>query len=249
MLEPSTKRCKIMKASIDSIETMGLVDGPGIRCVVFFNGCKLRCKYCHNPEMWQKKDYNYTPQELVNKILRCKPYFGKEGGVTFSGGEPLLHSKFIIEVAKLLQKENINIALDTAGVGNNDYEELLKYIDLVILDIKHTDKEQYKLLTGGNIDEQNRFIEALNKSHKPVWIRQVIVPGIMDNETYLNSLSLYLKNVKNIKKIEFLPYHKLGREKYITLNIPYPYKNIEEMDKEKCNELYKKFIKKIKDDS
>ena len=234
-----------MKASIDSIETMGLVDGPGIRCVIFFNGCKLRCKYCHNPEMWQKKENNYTPQELVKKILRCKPYFGKDGGVTFSGGEPLLHSKFIIEVAKLLKKENINIALDTAGIGNNDYEEVLKYIDLVILDIKHTDKNMYKIITGGNIEEQDRFIAALNKSHKPVWIRQVIVPGIMDNETYLKSLKSYIKKIKNIKKIEFLPYHKLGREKYIALGIPYPYENIDEMDKDKCSKLYDDFMKKI----
>ena len=235
-----------MKASIDSIETMGLVDGPGIRCVIFFNGCKLRCKYCHNPEMWQIKDYNYTPKELLNRILRCKPYFGKDGGVTFSGGEPLLHSKFIIEVAKLLKNEDINIALDTAGVGNNDYEEVLKYIDLVILDIKHTEKDLYNQITGGNIEEQERFIEVLNKLNKPVWIRQVIIPGIMDNDNYLNSLNNYLKKIKNIKKIEFLPYHKLGREKYISLNIPYPYENIEEMDKDKCNELYNKFINKYK---
>lgn len=235
-----------MKASIDSIETMGLVDGPGIRCVVFFNGCKLRCKYCHNPEMWQIKDYNYTPKELLDKILRCKPYFGKDGGVTFSGGEPLLHSKFIIEISKLLKKEDINIALDTAGVGNHDYEEILKYIDLVILDIKHTEKDLYKQITGGNIEEQDKFIEELNKSNKPVWIRQVVIPGIMDNDNYLNSLNNYLKKIKNIKKIEFLPYHKLGREKYISLHIPYPYENIKEMNKDKCLKLYNKFMDKYK---
>lgn len=228
-----------MKASIDSIETMGLVDGPGIRCVIFFNGCKLRCKYCHNPEMWQKKENNYTPQELVKKILRCKPYFGKDGGVTFSGGEPLLHSKFIIEVAKLLKKENINIALDTAGIGNNDYEEILKYIDLVILDIKHTDKNMYKIITGGNIEEQDKFIAALNKSHKPVWIRQVIVPGINDNVKYILKLKDFIKNIKNVLKVELLPYSLIGVSKYEKLGIPYRLDGVSAMNKEKCKELEK----------
>ena len=233
-----------MRASIDSIETLSLVDGPGIRCVVFFNGCKLRCKYCHNPEMWTKKEENYTPKQLVNRILRCKPYFGDNGGVTFSGGEPLLHSKFIIETAKLLKKENINIALDTAGVGNNDYDELLKYIDLVILDIKHTENNSYKDITGEDIKYVEEFINNLNKANKDVWIRQVIIPGITDNQEYLNILDLYLKKIKNIKKIEFLPYHKLGSEKYKVLNIPYPYKDTPEMDKDKCRKLYEDFINK-----
>ena len=171
-----------IKASIDSIESFGLVDGPGIRCVVFFTGCKLRCKYCHNPEMWKKGKENYTPEELVNKIKRYKPYFKNSGGVTFSGGEPLLHSDFIIETAKLLKKENIHIALDTAGVGNGNYEELLKYIDLVILDIKHTNPQGYKNVTGSQINEVEEFIKVLNKANKPIWIRQVIIPEITDNE-------------------------------------------------------------------
>ena len=235
-----------IKASIDSIETFGLVDGPGIRTVVFFNGCKLRCKYCHNPEMWTKKEDNYTPEELVEKIKRCKPYFQDKGGVTFSGGEPLLHSKFIIEVAKLLKQENIHIALDTSGVGLGDYEEILPYIDLVLLDIKHTTKEGYKEITNLEIYEVEKFIEACNKLNKKIWIRQVIVPGIMDNEEYINSLVEYLKHIKNIERIDFLPYHRLGKEKYKSLNIPYPYENKEDMSKEKCNELYNLLIEKQK---
>ena len=157
-----------MKASIDSIETFGLVDGPGIRTVVFFNGCKLRCKYCHNPEMWIKKDNNYTVDEVVHKVLRSKPYFKNNGGVTFSGGEPLLHSDFIIEVSKKLKKENINICLDTAGVGNGNYDELLKNIDIVLLDIKHTEKDTYKEITGKDLNEVENFIEACNKANK-IW--------------------------------------------------------------------------------
>ena len=236
-----------IRASIDSIESFGLVDGPGIRAVVFFNGCKLRCKYCHNPEMWTKKEENYTPQQLVEKIKRFKPYFKDRGGVTFSGGEPLLHSKFIIETAKILKEENIHITLDTSGVGLNDYEEVLKYIDLVILDIKHTSKEGYKELTNLDIYHVEKFIEELNKSNKPVWIRQVIVPGLMDNKEYIESLVNYIKKIKNIQRVDFLPYNRLGREKYLTLNIPYPYEDKQDMDKEKCNELYQYFIEKYKE--
>lgn len=233
-----------IKASIESIETFGLVDGPGIRVVVFFNGCKLRCKYCHNPEMWTKKEENYTPQELVDKIKRYKSYFKNNGGVTFSGGEPLLHSKFLIETAKLLKQEDIHIALDTAGVGLGDYEEVLKYIDLVIFDVKHTNPTQYKSLTNTEIAESEEFIKVMNRLNKPVWIRQVIVPGLMDNYEYVDSLIEYLKQIDNIERVDFLPFHRLGREKYISLGIDYPYEDKEDMNKEKTNELYTYFNEK-----
>jgi pyruvate formate lyase activating enzyme len=233
-----------IRASIDSIETFGLVDGPGIRVVVFFNGCKLRCKYCHNPEMWTKKAENYSPQELVDKIKRYKSYFKSNGGVTFSGGEPLLHSKFIIETAKLLKQEDIHIALDTAGVGLGDYEEVLKYIDLVIFDVKHTDPDEYKELTNLEITESEEFIKVMNQQNKPVWIRQVIVPGIMDNYEYIDNLIKYLSKIKNIERIDFLPFHRLGREKYISLGLKYPYEEKDDMDKTKTNELYQYFIEK-----
>ena len=237
----------MIKGSVDSIETFGLVDGPGIRTVVFLNGCKLRCKYCHNPEMWHLKEYNYTPKQLAERILRNKNYFKRNnGGVTFSGGEPLLQYKFIIEVAKILKKEKIHIALDTAGVGMGNYNELLSYIDLVLLDIKHTNKKDYYDLTGHSIDDSLDFIKELNKSNTKVWIRQVIVPGLMDNDEYMNSLIDILKKIKNIERIDFLPYHKLGSEKYTKLGINNPYKNMPEMDKDKCTILYNKFIKKYK---
>jgi pyruvate formate lyase activating enzyme len=235
-----------IRASIDSIETFGLVDGPGIRVVVFFNGCKLRCKYCHNPEMWTKKAENYSPQELVDKIKRYKSYFKDNGGVTFSRGEPLLHSKFIIETAKPLKEENIHIALDTSGVGLGDYNEVLPYIDLVILDIKHTKPLGYKELTNLEIDEAEKFIKELNKTNVPVWIRQVIVPGIMDNYSYIDSLINYLYKINNIKRVDFLPFHRLGREKYLSLGLKYPYEDKPEMDKEECNKLYKYFEENYK---
>lgn len=230
------------KGSVNSIETFGLVDGPGIRTVVFLNGCKLRCIYCHNPEMWHRLNDNYEPEELVKKIIRYKSYFGKTGGVTFSGGEPLLQPNFLIETLKLLKENDINTALDTAGVGVGRYDEILKYVDLVILDIKHAEKEEYKKITGQEITESEKFIEALNKNNKKVWIRQVVVPTIMDNMDYLVKLKKYLKKINNIEKIEFLPYHKLGSEKYETLGIDYACKNINEMDKDKCKELYETFI-------
>lgn len=232
-----------IKGAVDSIETFGLVDGPGIRTVVFLSGCKLRCKYCHNPEMWVKGEENFTPQELANRILRNKNYFKRNGGVTFSGGEPLLQNKFVIEVAKLLKKEGIHIAIDTAGVGNGNYEDILECVDLVILDIKHVNKFHYYDLTGNKIDESLKFIEALNNSGKQVWIRQVVVPGLMDNMEYLEKLSCMIKKINNVEKIEFLPYHRLGVDKYNKLGIEYPYKDLEEMDKDKCNQLYNEFMK------
>ena len=232
-----------MNGSINSVESMGLVDGPGVRCVVFLNGCNKRCLFCHNPEMWEKKENNITAKELVNKIKRFKPYFKNNGGVTFSGGEALLQPKFLIEVFKLLKEENIDIALDTAGTISKYNEEVLKYVDLVLLDIKHTDKGSYKKLTGADIKEQEEFIKLLNKMNKNVWIRQVITPSITDSIDYINSLKEYIKKIKNIKKVEFLPYHKMGIEKYIRLGIDYKLKEIDEMNKEKCDELYAYFKK------
>jgi len=230
------------KGSINSIETFGLVDGPGIRTVIFLNGCKLRCKYCHNPEMWHMQELNYEPREIVEKVKRFKPYYKETGGVTFSGGEPLLQVDFLIETMKLLKEENIHIAIDTAGVGIGKYDEVLKYTDLVLLDIKHTNEKGYFDITGNKLEEVEKFIEEVNKQKKPVWIRQVVVPGIMDNIEYLKSLKEYLKKINNIERIDFLPYHKMGEEKYQKLNIDYPYKDKIEMDKEECKKLYETFI-------
>lgn len=237
----------MIKGSVNSIETMGLVDGPGVRVVVFLNGCKLRCKYCHNPEMWNIGEYNYTPEELVKKIVNFKPYFKNGGGVTFSGGEPLIQSEFLIETCKLLKKENIHIALDTSGVGIGNYEEILENIDLVLFDIKHVDKDKYLYLTGREIGESLNFLKILQKQNKDIWIRQVIVPEFNDNLEYIKELVLFLKQLKNIKRIDFLPYHKLGDKKYVRLNIPNPFKDKKEMDKEECEKLYNGFIKLYKE--
>lgn len=237
-----------MLGSIDSIETFGLVDGPGIRTVVFLSGCKLRCKYCHNPETWKMGKLNMTAEELAKKIIRNKPYFKRNsGGVTFSGGEPLLQSDFIIQVCKILKKEAIHIALDTAGVGNGNYEELLSYVDLVLLDIKHVTRDGYLELTGRKIDEFLEFLEICRMMNKKIWIRQVIVPGVMDNDGYITKLAEIVKKIPNVERIDFLPYHKLGDSKYVKLGIENPYLNKEAMSQEKCFSLYQEFLKKIKD--
>lgn len=232
----------MVKGSIDSIESLGLYDGPGIRVVVFFNGCKLRCKYCHNPEMWKMGKKNISSDELVDKIKRFKNYIKDTGGVTFSGGEPLLQPDFLIDCCKKLKEEQFHVALDTAGVGIGKYEEILKYVDLIIFDIKHVDKIGYNELTGTVIDESEQFLKVANSMNKKFWIRQVVIPDVNDNLDYLIELKQYIGKIKNIEKIEFLPYHKLGSEKYDALGINYPYKDKEEMNKQKCNELYNKFI-------
>ena len=236
----------MVKGSIDSIETFGLVDGPGIRTVVFLNGCNLRCKFCHNPEMWKKREFNYDSIDIVKKVLRSKPYFKNGGGVTFSGGEPLLHIDFLLETCKELKKEGIHIALDTAGVGLGNYNELLKYVDLVILDVKAINDEMYFSITGHkSLEDVSEFIKQLNNSGNDVWVRQVIIPDINDNFEYMDGLASYIKdNIKNVKKVEFLPFHRLGREKYIKLGIPYPYEDKDDMNKNKCDSLYEYFQKK-----
>lgn len=227
------------KGSIAQIESMGLVDGPGIRTVVFLNGCKLRCLFCHNPEMFKLGELNYTPEELFKKIMRNKPYFKKNGGVTFSGGEPLLQCDFLIEVCKLLKKESINIALDTAGVGNGNYDEILNLVDLVIFDIKAIDENSYKHITNNNISESLKFLKKCQELNKKMWLRQVIVPDINDSEEYINKLAEFIKPLKNIEKVELLPYHTMAKDKYKNLNLTYSLKETLDMNIDRCQELEK----------
>lgn len=224
---------------LNSIETMGLVDGPGVRFVAFLSGCKLRCLYCHNPETWKVKDddIKITPIELVEKIKRYIPYYENGGGVTFSGGEPLLQKDFLIETLKLLKKENIHTAIDTAGVGIGDYEEILKYVDLVILDIKSIDPIEYKYLTGQELNEFYKFLSVCQSLNKKMWVRQVVVPGINDTKENIFKLNEFLSGLKNIEKVELLPYRTLGIEKYQKLGIKYPLEGVLDLKKEKLDEL------------
>lgn len=228
-----------MKGRINSIETMGLVDGPGIRFVSFFQGCKLRCLYCHNPETWalDGQSEEIEAQELVKKIERYKNYYGADGGATFSGGEPLLQPEFLLECLKLCKEKGINTAIDTAGVGFGDYDEILKNCDLVILDVKAVDGEEYKKLVGQDIKFFNQFLEAVQKNGNRLWLRQVIVPGINDDEAHVLKLKKFAKKLKNVEKIELLPYKTIGVHKYQDLKIRYRLEGVPDIDEEKCQKL------------
>lgn len=226
-----------MKGYIDSIETMGLVDGPGIRMMVFLRGCKLRCLYCHNPETWtQLGSTIMTSDELVSRAKKNMSYY-KNGGITFSGGEPLLQPEFLIECLQKCKKIGLHTALDTSGVGVGQYETILKYTDLVILDVKAIKEEDYEVITGQKIKEYNHFIEVLKNAKTPLWIRQVIVPGINDTEENILALKEYIKQFENVKKVELLPYHLFGVAKYEKMNISYPLEGVPAMDQEKLKEL------------
>lgn len=226
---------------IHSIETLGLVDGPGIRVVVFMQGCKLRCKFCHNPDTWFK-DINLSiePEELVARIRKFRPYFeDSNGGVTFSGGEPLFQSTFLKETLIICKKAGIHTCLDTAGTGylKEDLDEIFKRTDLFIVDVKAIEPDKYKEMTGLDMDEFNYFKERLNESGKDVWIRQVIVPTINDTKEYILKLNEYIKTFNNVKRVELLPYHTMGVKKYHELGIKYPLEGIEPLSNEKLEEL------------
>lgn len=233
------KKSKLL-GNINSIETMGLVDGPGIRFVVFLQGCPLRCKYCHNPETQKigSENIKMSAEELVEKILRYKNYYGEDGGVTFSGGEPLLQKDFLIECLKLCKKEKIHTAIDTSGSTIN-YNEILDLVDLVIFDVKSYIGEQYKYITGKDISNSLKFLYMCQKKNKKMWLRTVIVPGINDDEKFIIGLKNFIKDLKNIEKVELLPYHLLGIEKYKKLSMKYELDNIPAMDIEKCSRLQK----------
>lgn len=235
--------CGEIVGNVSSIETMGLVDGPGVRFVVFMQGCPLRCAYCHNPEMWNVNDkkQQFTPQQLVEKVKKYKPYFKNGGGLTISGGEPLMQNKFVEEVFKLCKENGIDTCLDTSGYGEN-YETLLDFCDLVILDVKELDEKKYKSLVGQKIDKFYKFLSCCQEKNKKMWLRQVIVPGFNDNVDSVLRLKEFANNLKNVEKIELLPYHTMALDKYKNLGIDYRLKGVPDMDKERC----KKFEKYLK---
>ncbi len=227
---------------ISSVESMGLVDGPGIRYVVFLQGCQLRCKYCHNPETWNMSKANelISPKGLIERIERFKPYFDGKGGVTFSGGEPLLQPLFLLECLKLCKVRGINTALDTSGVGIADekiVEEILDNCDLIILDIKAVEESDYKSLTGQNMTRFNAFLEKTQQKGSKLWLRQVIVPNLNDNEENIQKLAEFIRPIKNVERIELLPYKNLGEIKYKNLGIKYPLEGLENMDEVRCKKL------------
>ncbi len=230
---------KDILGKISSVETMGTVDGPGIRYVIFLQGCNLRCKYCHNPETWDKnaKCLKLTPGTMVKRILRYKSYIGKDGGITISGGEPLLQPEFVTALLKLCKFHGLHTAIDTAGVGEEHIEDILNFTDLVILDVKSIEEDEYKSITGMSMEKFNEFVNILNKKTCRVWLRQVIVPNINDNRESVLKLKNFSHKIKNVDKIELLPFKKLCIEKYKNLGIKFPLQDVPEMDEKKLEEL------------
>lgn len=229
-----------MNGYINSVQSFGAVDGPGVRYVIFMQGCPLRCSCCHNPDTWEfSKEQEVTAEEMLSKILRFRDYFGSDGGVTVSGGEALMQCEFVRELFTLCKKENIHTCLDTSGCTlNEEVKELLKVTDLVLLDIKYTNEDEYKNFVGCSFSDVMKFYDYLEGNRIPTWIRQVIIPTKTDSEENIQSLLEITDKHKNCtKKIELLPFRKLCQPKYDNLGLEFPFGNIPEPSPEKIKEL------------
>ncbi len=215
-----------MRGYVHSIETFGLVDGPGVRFVAFLAGCAMRCKYCHNPDSWYFGGEEYEAAELLKKAIRYKSYWKKGGGITVSGGEPMLQPEFVTELFTLAKKEGIHTTLDTAGQpwkkDEEKYKKLLDVTDLVILDIKEIDNDAHKELTGMSNENIIEFAHYLSDIKKPMWLRHVLVPNLTDSEESLKKTKELVDSLKTVEKVEILPYHSLGKSKWEKLGIDYP---------------------------
>lgn len=225
-----------MKGKIHSIETFGTVDGPGIRYIVFFQGCPLKCKYCHNRDTWDLNGgIEKEASELVSDALKYKSFWSsnKGGGITLSGGEPTLQMDFLKEVLNLAKKESIHVALDTSGFIDLDrFKQIEDNIDLVLLDIKHIDNLAFKNLTGVENHKTLKLAKYLNEKNIPVWIRYVLVPGITDSKKDVSELAKFLSKLENIERIDILPYHVMGKFKWIEIEGAYPLEDVKEATKD-----------------
>lgn len=210
-------------AKVHSFESFGTLDGPGIRFVIFLQGCNLRCKYCQNRDTWDLKAGEYkTIDEIYEKIVRYKNYI-KNGGITCTGGEPLLQYDFLLELFKKLKTHNIHTCIDTSGMVSltDKMKELINLTDLFLLDIKHIDPEKCKELVGVSNEKELKFAKYLSDTGKHMWIRQVLVPGITDNEEDLLKLKDFINSLKTVDKVEILPYHTMGKYKWHDLGLNY----------------------------
>lgn len=225
---------------IHSLESLGTVDGPGIRFVVFLQGCPLRCQFCHNPDTWDvTKGREYTVSQLMGEIIRYKSYMSfSGGGVTFTGGEPLLQAEFLLEVSKKCKELGISTALDTSGFLWNDHvSELLRYTDLVLLDIKNYDPLVYKTVTGVSLSPTLKFLDHLRERGTRTWVRYVLVPQLTDNLDSVKKLSEHLDQYPNVEKIELLAFHKMGEYKWKELGLEYKLSDTKEPSKELLKEV------------
>ena len=224
---------------IHSFQSMGAVDGPGLRCVVFMQGCPLRCIYCHNPDTWDfRGGIEITPNELLEKILRYKSFI-KNGGVTVTGGEPLMQSEFVAELFRLLHENGIHTALDTSCIGSlKTAKKVLLHTNLVLADVKFQNDSDYEKNCGGKFSEVVKFLDLTDEMGIPLWIRRVVVPGMNDTESDITALSEFLEKYKTVEKVELLPFRKLCLEKYEAMGIDFPLFDTPEASKEKIAELY-----------
>ena len=226
---------------IHSFQSLGTVDGPGIRFVVFFQGCHLRCKCCHNPDTWSfSEGTEYTAEEIVKRVLRYREYFGKEGGITLSGGEPLLQADFAREIFSLCHLNGINTCLDTSGsILTDSVKALLKETDRVLLDIKYTSEELYRDNVGCTMQSALDFLEYLNEQNIPVAVRQVIIPTVNDDRENMLKLKEIIHRYPCVDKVELLPFRKICQTKYDSMKLEFPFGNLPAGTKAMTDELHK----------
>lgn len=223
-----------MTGRVHSIESFGLVDGPGVRSIAFMQGCNLRCRYCHNPDTWVKTGgTEWEAESLFRKLYRFKPYWKKNGGITVSGGEALLQMEFVTDLFSIAKEHQVHTALDTSGGPfrtDPDYlesfQKLMDVTDLFILDMKEMDPERHKALTGQDNRNILAFARYLSAHKKPMWIRHVLVPGLTDSRESLEALYDFIRELKSVERVEILPYHTMGVHKWEALGIPYSLKNV-----------------------
>jgi pyruvate formate lyase activating enzyme len=229
-----------MTGKVHSLETFGLADGPGVRFVVFMQGCRMRCRYCHNPETWkQDGGTEYTAKKLFDRAYRYRTYWKENGGITVSGGEPLLQMEFVTEFFSLAKEKGISTALDTSGnpftkekMFLEKFDRLLDVTDLVLLDMKEMKKDKHEELTGFTNENIKEMAEYLSEHGKDMWVRHVLVPGLTDDEDGLYELRNFLHTLKTVKRVEVLPYHTLGLLKWEALKLPYPLEGVRVPTKE-----------------
>ena len=228
-----------LKGKIHSIETFGTVDGPGIRFVIFMQGCPMRCAYCHNPDTWvMANGTDYTPAQVLEKIIHCREYFGEHGGVTISGGEPLLQTEFCTKLFELCKENGINTCLDTSGcVISDKVVNLLKLTDRVLLDIKYTTEDAYLDNVGCSLTSVLEFLKVLDDMQVPTTIRQVIIPTVNDTEVNIHRLNDIVNRHACVDNVELLPFRKFCSVKYDNLGIEFPFWNKEEPTKELMDKL------------
>ena len=230
-----------MVGHIHSFESFGTVDGPGVRYVVFLQGCPLRCKYCHNPDTWSPGGEERTAESVATQALRYKNYFGDKGGVTVTGGEPLLQIDFVIELFTLLKAKGVHTCVDTSGITFQadkpeileKHKKLLEVTDLFLLDIKHIDDKACKELTGQSNAHTLAFAKFLSDNGKKMWIRQVLVPNITDDDESLQRTRAFIDTLETVEKVEVLPYHTMGIVKYEKLGLEYPLADVKAPTKER----------------